>query len=83
MESSSGYKMLTQMDVMRFLKQHSSDELSHIMGRSVEDLCAVTDKVCAITEHTRLIDAIRCLKASMLNAVPIIHAPDARPLILS
>ncbi|XP_054782596.1 SNF1-related protein kinase regulatory subunit gamma-like PV42a [Prosopis cineraria] len=77
-ESSSGYQILTQMDVMKFLKQHSI-ELNSIVGRSVEDLCAVTDKVYAITERTRLIDAIRCLKASMLNAVPIINASEVGP----
>ncbi|XP_028779145.1 SNF1-related protein kinase regulatory subunit gamma-like PV42a [Neltuma alba] len=77
-ESSSGYQMLTQMDVIKFLKQHAS-ELNHIVGRSVEDLCAVTDKVYAITERTRLIDAIRCLKASMLNAVPIVNASEVGP----
>ncbi|XP_028791573.1 SNF1-related protein kinase regulatory subunit gamma-like PV42a [Neltuma alba] len=77
-ESSSGYQMLTQMDVIKFLKQHAS-EWNHIVGRSVEDLCAVTDKVYAITERTRLIDAIRCLKASMLNAVPIVNASEVGP----
>ncbi|KAK4267563.1 hypothetical protein QN277_024329 [Acacia crassicarpa] len=79
MESSSGHRMLTQMDVIKFLKQHTTDELNYIMRRSVEDLCAVTDKVYAITERTRLIDAIRCLKASMLNAVPIINASEVGP----
>lgn len=74
-ESSSTYQMLTQMDVLRFLKQHAS-ELPTILARSVQDLGADTERVYAITERTRLIEAIKCLKAAMLYAVPIVAASE-------
>ncbi|KAK7325255.1 hypothetical protein VNO77_29414 [Canavalia gladiata] len=74
-ESASSYQMLTQMDVVRFLKHHAA-QLHSILSRSVQDLGADTERIYAITERTRLIDAIKCLKAAMLNAVPIVRASD-------
>ncbi|XP_027343458.1 SNF1-related protein kinase regulatory subunit gamma-like PV42a [Abrus precatorius] len=74
-ESASSYQMLTQMDVLRFLKDHAA-ELQCVMARSVQDLGADTERIYAITERTTLIDAIKCLKAAMLNAVPIVRASD-------
>ncbi|KAK7270661.1 hypothetical protein RJT34_25977 [Clitoria ternatea] len=74
-ESASSYQMLTQMDVLRFLKHHAA-ELQSILARSVKDLGADTEQIYAITDRTTLVDAIKCLKAAMLNAVPIVRAPD-------
>ncbi|KAJ1393468.1 CBS domain [Sesbania bispinosa] len=74
-ESASSYQMLTQMDVLRFLKDHAS-ELQSILARSVQDLGANTERIYAITDRTKLVDAIKCLKAAMLNAVPIVRASD-------
>ncbi|XP_061351301.1 SNF1-related protein kinase regulatory subunit gamma-like PV42a [Gastrolobium bilobum] len=74
-ESASSYQMLTQMDVLRFLKEHAA-ELQSIVACSVQDLGADTEKIYAITERTRLVDAIKCLKSAMLNAVPIVLASD-------
>lgn len=74
-EAASSYQMLTQMDVLRFLKDHAG-ELQRILARSVQDLAANTENIYAITERTRLVDAIKCLKAAMLNAVPIVRASD-------
>lgn len=74
-ESASGYQMLTQMDVLRFLKDHAG-ELQSILSCSVQDLGANTERIYAITDKTKLVDAIKCLKAAMLNAVPIVEASD-------
>lgn len=75
-ESSSSYQMLTQMDVLRFLKDHSNEIQSTLHSRTVQDLGAITERIYAITDCTKLIDAIKCLKAAMLNALPIVRASD-------
>ncbi|KAL4292207.1 hypothetical protein AHAS_Ahas18G0005000 [Arachis hypogaea] len=75
-ESASGYQMLTQLDVVRFLRDHASDELQAILARSVQDLGADTEQIYAITDRTILLDAIKCLKSAMLNAVPIVQSSD-------
>lgn len=77
-ESAPSYRMLTQMDVLRFLKEHAGGdyELQSMLGRSVRELGAINQNVYAITDRTRLIDAIKCLKTAMLNAVPIVRASD-------
>ncbi|OIW03859.1 hypothetical protein TanjilG_30135 [Lupinus angustifolius] len=77
-EAASSYQMLTQMDVLRFLKDNAGGELQSILARSVQDLGAETEKIYAITENTKLVDAIKCLKSAMLNAVPIVRASDLR-----
>ena len=74
-ESASSYQMLTQMDVLRFLKDHAG-ELQTILARSIQDSGADTEQIYAITDRTKLLDAIKCLKAAMLNAVPIVRASD-------
>jgi hypothetical protein len=75
-ESSSSYQMLTQMDVLRFLKEHGSELHSTLNSRSVQDLGAINERIYAITDRTKLIDAIKCLKAAMLNALPIVRVSD-------
>ena len=74
-ESASTYRMLTQMDVLRFLKEHNS-ELQSITSKSVQDLGAVTENVFAISHRTKLVDAIKSMRIAMLNAVPIVRASD-------
>lgn len=74
-ESASSYQMLTQMDVLRFLNDRAS-ELQSTLSRSVQDLGADTEQIYAITDRTKLVHAIKCLKAAMLNAVPIVRASD-------
>ncbi|KFK43788.1 hypothetical protein AALP_AA1G172700 [Arabis alpina] len=74
-ESASAYKMLTQMDLLRFLRDHHFDDLKTVLKRSISDLRAVNDSVYAITEGTTVSNAISSMKAALLNAVPIVHAP--------
>ncbi|KAJ4915862.1 SNF1-related protein kinase regulatory subunit gamma-like PV42a [Raphanus sativus] len=75
-ESSSAYRMLTQMDLLRFLRDHHSDDLKDVLSRSVSDLRAVNESVYAVTESTTVANAINSMKSALLNAVPIVHAPD-------
>ncbi|XP_014500534.2 SNF1-related protein kinase regulatory subunit gamma-like PV42a [Vigna radiata var. radiata] len=74
-ESASSYQILTQMDMLRFLHGRAA-ELHSILSRSVQDLGADTVQIYAITDRTKLVYAIKCLKAAMLNAVPIVRAGD-------
>ncbi|OIW15822.1 hypothetical protein TanjilG_04357 [Lupinus angustifolius] len=75
-EAASSYQMLTQMDVLKFVKNNAGGELQNILARSVQDLGADTEMIYAISNNTRLVDAIKCLKSAMLNAVPIVRASD-------
>ncbi|KAI9107501.1 hypothetical protein K1719_021538 [Acacia pycnantha] len=76
-ESASSYRMLTQMDVLRFMKEHTQDyELENVLSLSLQQLGAINHDVYAITDRTKLIDAIKCLKTSMFNAVPIVTSSD-------
>ncbi|KAK3411057.1 hypothetical protein EUGRSUZ_J03066, partial [Eucalyptus grandis] len=72
-ESASSYRMLTQMDVLKFLKEHNSGTAA-ILSRSVEELGAINRNVYAITDRTRVIEAIKCMRAALLNAVPIVES---------
>ncbi|WZY97856.1 SNF1-related protein kinase regulatory subunit gamma-like PV42a [Brassica rapa] len=75
-ESSSAYRMLTQMDLLRFLRDHHFDDLKDVLSRSISDLRAVNESVYAVTASTSVSSAIKSMKAALLNAVPIVHAPD-------
>lgn len=84
-ESATSYQMLTQMDLLRFLMSHAS-ELEGIISHSVGELGAANENVFAITERTKVIDAIKCMKAALLQAVPIVkssvtHEEDPKQLI--
>ncbi|KAL0704218.1 hypothetical protein Bca4012_070643 [Brassica carinata] len=75
-ESSSAYRMLTQMDLLRFLRDHHSDDLKDVLSRSISDLRAVNESVYAVTASTSVSNAVKSMKAALLNAVPIVHAPE-------
>lgn len=77
-ESTSSYRMLTQMDMVRFLKEHAS-EIGDIISLTISELGAVTENVFAITHRTKVIEAIKCMRAAMLNAVPIIRVVTDAP----
>ncbi|KAK9141738.1 hypothetical protein Syun_011138 [Stephania yunnanensis] len=72
-ESSSRYQMLTQMDVLRFLKCHES-QLKNLTSRSVGELGAVVEDIFGVTRDTKVIDAIKCMRTASLNAVPIVES---------
>ncbi|CAN6237193.1 unnamed protein product [Urochloa humidicola] len=74
MESAPGYRMLTQMDVVRFLRAHGA-ELRGVLSRTVRELGAVSDAVVfAVAAGARVIDAIKAMRASSLTAVPVVDA---------
>ncbi|CAK9185636.1 unnamed protein product [Ilex paraguariensis] len=75
-ESAPSYQMLTQVDLLRFLKAHDS-ELKGIMSHNVEELGAVTKSVFGVTNRTKVIEAIKCMRAASLSAVPIVEASSA------
>lgn len=74
-ESASSYRMLTQMDLMRFLKGHESD-LKHVLDRTLKDLGALVEPIFGVTDHTKVIDAIKSMRAGSLNAVPIVESSN-------
>ncbi|CAL5060172.1 unnamed protein product [Urochloa decumbens] len=74
-ESAPGYKMLTQMDVVRFLRAHGA-ELRGVLSRTVRDLGAVNDAVFAVAAGARVIDAVKAMRAASLTAVPVVDADD-------
>lgn len=74
-ESASCYRMLTQMDLVRFLNSHQSD-LQSIMSRTVIELGAVTQIIYGVTHRTKVIDAIKSMRAAALTAVPVIEASN-------
>lgn len=75
-ESASSYRMLTQMDLLKFLKEHDP-ELRSITSIPINVLGAVTHDVYAITERTTVLEAIKCMRTAMLNAVPIVKSSDS------
>lgn len=75
-ESASSYRMLTQMDLLMFLKD-DDPELKSITSIPINVLGAVTHDVYAITERTTVLEAIKCMRTLMLNAVPIVKSSDS------
>ncbi|KAI3455309.1 hypothetical protein Pfo_011972 [Paulownia fortunei] len=74
-ESASSYRMVTQMDLLKFLKAHAH-ELRGILERPVRELGAVCDIVFGVSNKTKVIDAIRCMNRASLNAVPIVESTE-------
>ncbi|KAL2458768.1 SNF1-related protein kinase regulatory subunit gamma-like PV42a [Forsythia ovata] len=74
-ESASSYRMLTQMDVIKFLKAYKN-ELKGILSRRVKEIGAVSDIVFGVTNRTKVIDAIKCMNTASLNAVPIVQSSN-------
>ncbi|RLN09685.1 SNF1-related protein kinase regulatory subunit gamma-like PV42a [Panicum miliaceum] len=72
-ESAPGYRMLTQMDVERFLRAHGA-ELKGVLSRTVRELGAVSEAVFAVASGARVIDAIKAMRAASLTAVPVVDA---------
>ncbi|KAL6497073.1 hypothetical protein OROGR_029002 [Orobanche gracilis] len=74
-ELASGYRMVTQMDLLKFLKAHEH-ELSGLLERPVKELGAVSHIVFGVSDKTTVIDAIKCMNSASLNAVPIVESPE-------
>nr|GMC68841.1 SNF1-related protein kinase regulatory subunit gamma-like PV42a [Ipomoea batatas] len=81
-ESASSYRMLTQMDVLKFvMREHDNqnEEVKGIMSHPIKDskqFQAVTDTVFGVTDQATVIDAIKCMRAASLNAVPIVQSSN-------
>lgn len=73
MEASSCYRMLTQMDVLKFLKSHPSD-LEGVLSRTVSELKAVTDIIFAVTSESKVLDAVKCMRVASLKALPVVES---------
>ena len=72
-EASPGYRMLTQMDVLRFLRARDN-EVKDIMSHSVGDIGAINENVYAVAKFTKVIEAIKSMRSFSLAAVPIVEA---------
>jgi hypothetical protein len=73
-ESAAVYRMVTQMDVVRFLRAHGA-ELGGVLSRTVQELGAANEAVLAVASRTKVIEAVRTMRAASLTAVPIVDAP--------
>ncbi|ERN17961.1 SNF1-related protein kinase regulatory subunit gamma-like PV42a [Amborella trichopoda] len=73
-ESSPGYRMLSQMDVLSFLREHDS-ELEKITSLSVGELGAIQENVFAVPKHMAVREVLRWMRSSSLSAVPVIEDP--------
>ncbi|MCE2056131.1 hypothetical protein HAX54_044099, partial [Datura stramonium] len=75
-ESASCYRMLTQLDLLRFL--NDQQELKAIMSHKVSDkqLQAITDTVFGVTNKAKVMDVIKSMRTASLNAVPIVESSN-------
>ncbi|KAL8171732.1 hypothetical protein V2J09_023536 [Rumex salicifolius] len=80
-DSASSYKIISQMDILRFLRDpsHSRSLYDTVLSRSISESGAVSDTVFAVTDQTKAIDAVRCVRTSGVHAVPVVAAPDLPP----
>ncbi|PKA52657.1 SNF1-related protein kinase regulatory subunit gamma-like PV42a [Apostasia shenzhenica] len=74
-EASPGYRMLTQMDVLIFLRANGN-EIKDVMSCSVAELGAVNENIFALTRNTKVIEAIRAMRTFALVAVPVIAVEE-------
>lgn len=74
-EASPGYRMLTQMDVLGFLRRQSH-ELKDILSHNVAEVGAISETVFAVEKHAAVIDVIKAMRAAGLSAVPVVEAPS-------
>lgn len=73
-EASPGYRMLTQMDVISFLREQNQ-ELKGVLSHSVLELGAISEVIFSVSKHTKVMDTIRSMRAAGLSAVPVVEAP--------
>ncbi|XP_052143959.1 SNF1-related protein kinase regulatory subunit gamma-like PV42a [Oryza glaberrima] len=85
-EAAPGYRMVTQMDVARFLRARAAELGDAILSRSVRGV-GVGGAVLAVASGTKVIEAVRAMRAASLAAVPVVDAApaddaDARRILL-
>jgi len=79
MESSPGYHMLTQTDMVRFLLVHAK-ELEFVTGLSVSTLGLMQTSVFAAPSNMKVMDVVKCMRNVSLAAVAIVeNSPDISP----
>jgi CBS domain-containing protein len=79
MESSPGYHMLTQTDMVRFLLVHAK-ELEFVTGLSVSTLGLMQTSVFAAPSNMKVMDVVKCMCNVSLAAVAIVeNSPDIIP----
>ncbi|KAK6124673.1 hypothetical protein DH2020_041577 [Rehmannia glutinosa] len=74
-ESASSYRMVTQMDLVKFLKAHEN-EIRGVLDFPIRELGAVCGIVFGVSNKTKVIDAIKCMNSASLNAVPIVESTE-------
>ncbi|KAL3633056.1 hypothetical protein CASFOL_026040 [Castilleja foliolosa] len=74
-DSASSYRMVTQMDLLKFLKSHQH-ELRGVLERPVSGLGAVSGTVFGVSDKIKVIEAIKCMNGASLNAVPIVESSE-------
>lgn len=75
-ESSSGYHMLTQTDVIQFIHDHA-DAMNSVLKQTVSDIGAVRQSVFAVPHTMAVMTALKCMANTALPAVAIVEAvPD-------
>uniref|UniRef100_A0A0E0CFX1 CBS domain-containing protein n=1 Tax=Oryza meridionalis TaxID=40149 RepID=A0A0E0CFX1_9ORYZ len=74
-EAAPGYRMVTQMDVARFLRARGAELGDAILSRSVRDVGV--GAVLAVASGAKVIEAVRAMRAASLAAVPVVDATPA------
>ncbi|KAK6148979.1 hypothetical protein DH2020_016504 [Rehmannia glutinosa] len=74
-ESASSYRMVTQMDLVKFSKAHEN-EIRGVLDFPIRELGAVCGIVFGVSNKTKVIDAIKCMNSASLNTVPIVESTE-------
>lgn len=73
METSPGYHIFTQTDMVEFLYMHSK-ELDFMTNMSVLELGAVQSTVYAAPSCMKVMDVVKCMRKISLQAVAIVES---------
>jgi CBS domain-containing protein len=73
MEASPGYHIFTQTDMVEFLYMHSK-ELDFMTNMSVLELGAVQSNVYAAPSCMKVMDVVKCMRKTSLQAVAIVES---------
>ncbi|KAL3677531.1 hypothetical protein R1sor_027479 [Riccia sorocarpa] len=84
-ESSSGYHILTQMDIIKFIHERA-ELMNDILRLSVSDIGAVRYSVFAVPHTMAVMTALKCMANTALPAVAIVEAVpgvDKEPMFIN